>query len=152
MISSDFSELYVKGENNFCFSQEKLLSDLFKGAVLKWNSIHSLWKFVREWWDGCGVMQNDRQSQNAMLHRKPQSLRKKTHVWLLKTYLFFLGGSKILKRKGSLHWNIITFFMLFNLAKSLHHKTIYSLISTASYSSIFPNIFFERYSRLYKHL
>lgn len=48
----------------------------------------------------------------------------KTHVWLLKTYLFFLGGSKILKRKGSVHWNIITFLMLFNLVKSLHHKTI----------------------------
>lgn len=74
-----------------------------------------------------------------MLHRKPQSLRKKTHVWLLKTYLFFLGGSKILKIKGS-------FLMLFDLAKSLHHKTIYSLISTASYSSIIPNIFIVKSS------
>lgn len=82
-----------------------------------------------------------------MLHRKPQSLHKKTHVWLLKTYLFFLGGSKILKIKGSVIEMSLLFWCCLTLQKSLHHKTIYSLISTASYSSFIPNIFIVKYSR-----
>lgn len=75
-----------------------------------------------------------------MLHRKPQSLRKKTHVWLLKTYLFFLGGSKILKIKGSfiemslLFWCCLTLqnlciIKLFILWYPLHPIPLSSLTS-----------------------
>lgn len=122
----DFISLFCttcKRRKSFLFQSRELLLDLFKGAVLKWNSVHSLWKFVREWWDGCGVMQNDWLSQNAMLHRKPQSLRKKTHVWLLKTYLFFLGGSKILEIKGS----VIEMSLLFWCCLTLQNLCIIKL-------------------------
>lgn len=58
-----------------------------------------------------------------MLHRKPQSLRKKTHVWPLKTYLFFLGGSKILKIKGS----VIEMSLLFWCCLTLENLCIIKL-------------------------
>lgn len=152
MILFDYSELHVEKENHFCFSQRSCYQ-IYSRVLCYMKLYPQLVKICKS--DGmdvkwCKMIDNPRMQCCKGSHNHSV----KTYVWLLKTYLFFLGGSKILKRKGSVHWNIITFLILFNLVKSPHHKTILQyplhpipLLSLTSLSWGIPV-----YIYMYKHL